>query len=475
MGGARHTSNVISGFFWIRQLSVMARISSLLGESDAAANYASRASIARASFVENYFDPVAGIFRDPHRSGADGSSVLQTENALSLSVENLPISAQQRAGVVAAIAKDVAAHGGHLETGMIGIKYILPALSKGGQFATAMSILTQTSFPSYGYMYQHGEGSLWERWSGDEHTCMGSRNRATPLFAPYTACSTCLVTHPSVSDIMLGSAGQWFYQGIAGITLDDTADAWSTFTVSPEISEFSVAQHGILGVDATHSTVRGDIIVSTRFNALLNGTVCGSAAEGSEVPGTSPNLVRLDCGNQSISEILFASYGDPLGNCTAGFSRNPACDASSSTSRASGLCLGKSSCVIASNNTEFGMDPCPGQPKRLAVVAKCGGGCQPVYRMTVTIPAGTTATVRLPVPESPNSPPPSTRSVLVSVDDGIVIFSNGTFKPTAPGVFSASFIGDEAIARVSIALGSGSYSLVSHLCVTHNHSRPYYY
>ncbi|KAL5704440.1 hypothetical protein ACHQM5_022873 [Ranunculus cassubicifolius] len=81
--------------------------------------------------------------------------------------------------------------------------------------------------------------------------------------------------------------------------------------------------------------------------------------------------VQLDCpSGMTISKILFASYGNPLGDCS-----NYAigsCHASNSRAVVERICLGKSHCSITQSSRSFGGDPCPGVSKTLLVDAQCG-------------------------------------------------------------------------------------------------------
>ncbi|XP_062179260.1 beta-galactosidase 7-like [Phragmites australis] len=70
-----------------------------------------------------------------------------------------------------------------------------------------------------------------------------------------------------------------------------------------------------------------------------------------------------------ISTIEFASYGNPVGDCTSfGFGN---CHAGSSESVVKQACLGKTECSIPVTPSKFGCDPCPGIQKSLLVVASC--------------------------------------------------------------------------------------------------------
>ena len=67
-----------------------------------------------------------------------------------------------------------------------------------------------------------------------------------------------------------------------------------------------------------------------------------------------------------INQIVFASYGSPVGTCGS-FQRTSSCDFLNSTKVVSSACLGKTTCSILASNTVFGQDPCRKVVKTLSV------------------------------------------------------------------------------------------------------------
>ncbi|WP_146648832.1 glycosyl hydrolase [Labilithrix luteola] len=99
-------------------------------------------------------------------------------------------------------------------------------------------------------------------------------------------------------------------------------------------------------------------------SSALGSNQCVSAKEQSTANIACP-------AGQTITKVVFASYGTPAGVC-GGFSAG-ACNASTSTSVLSSKCVGKNACQIGSNNGVFG-DPCPGTQKTLLAQVECSGG-----------------------------------------------------------------------------------------------------
>lgn len=131
--------------------------------------------------------------------GAYGSG-LQTEQALPLFLGIVPENLT--ASVLSYTIKDIIEiHGTHTTSGILGIKFMLEVLALYGRMDVAISMLIQTTFPSYGFMIKGGNGgyepasTLWELWNSDTGSdTMDSRNH-----------------------IMFGSVGAFFYKYVLGV------------------------------------------------------------------------------------------------------------------------------------------------------------------------------------------------------------------------------------------------------------------
>lgn len=99
------------------------------------------------------------------------------------------------------------------------------------------------------------------------------------------------------------------------------------------------------------------------FKTTTLDTVCGNAYENS--------ILELSCSEaQTISDIQFASFGDPSGKCGSFTKGN--CDARLSVSRVEKACVGKNACSIDVSPQTFGSaDSCGNITKRLAVQVSC--------------------------------------------------------------------------------------------------------
>lgn len=256
---SRHTSNLINGFFWLKQLRIMEFAAKTLGFVEDEKKWSELAEHGAESYNKLYFSGEKGLYQDIecinskdrkarpcHNSSinADSEMSIQTAQALPLFLE-LPASKTDRIRVGNALAEDVI-HGtypGRTTTGLVGTKYVLSELVKSGHANVALKIATNMQYPSWGRMLPksvhplgQGEGTLWERWEGDKHTGVGSRNH-----------------------IMLGGFdGPFFYGNLAGI--QNHGIAWSNVVIAPTVAG------DLTGIDATVATVRGNIKV--KWNVL---------------------------------------------------------------------------------------------------------------------------------------------------------------------------------------------------------------
>ena len=90
----------------------------------------------------------------------------------------------------------------HVPCGVIGISWLLRALSDNGFSDVAYLIATQKSYPSWGYMADNGATTIWELWNGDKASPkMNSGNHV----------------------MLLGDLITWCYQYLGGIRPNTTA------------------------------------------------------------------------------------------------------------------------------------------------------------------------------------------------------------------------------------------------------------
>ncbi|MFJ3811655.1 family 78 glycoside hydrolase catalytic domain [Streptomyces sp. NPDC090073] len=169
--GCNNTDNqaLVGKAYRYRSVDQFADIAQQLGHADDAALFADRASQMKTSFNASYYDSAAHMYR-----AASGAAFWQTNNVLPLAFGLAP---QADGGAIAdKIDADVRSHGNHLDTGVLGTKYLLRVLTQYGHVDTAFAAASSTTYPSWGYWKSLGATSLWEEWGAD------SRSQGHPFF-----------------------------------------------------------------------------------------------------------------------------------------------------------------------------------------------------------------------------------------------------------------------------------------------------
>ncbi|MEX1015840.1 MAG: family 78 glycoside hydrolase catalytic domain [Phycisphaeraceae bacterium] len=195
----RTPGTLVSTAFLAQHLRLLARIAGVLDKGKDAKEYAARADAIAEAFNRRFWDASHGVYG----SGSQACS------AIALAFDLVPADRVER--VVQHLAADVIAHDCHLSTGNIATKYLLEVLSAHGRHDLACALAMQTTYPSWGFMLDHGATTLWERW---EHATGGGMNSHN---------------HP-----MLGSVGSWFYKHLAGIDVADDGVACDRLAFRPQ-------------------------------------------------------------------------------------------------------------------------------------------------------------------------------------------------------------------------------------------------
>lgn len=197
-GSPTTPKDLIGTAFWAANAQMMAEMADATGRKAEAARYAALFGTIRAAFNTAYVK-------------ADGriGNESQTSYILPIRFGLLSQDAAREAG--RRLVADIDRRGGHLSTGFLGTPHILDALAMTGQEATAVSLLLQRSFPSWGYMVEKGATSMWERWNSDKSD--GGMN--------------------SLNHYAFGAIGAFLFRRIAGIA--PAAPAFTRVRIAPII------------------------------------------------------------------------------------------------------------------------------------------------------------------------------------------------------------------------------------------------
>lgn len=133
--------------------------------------------------------------------GQDGICRIQTQTAAALALTfglcDGEVAAKKQAE---ALAELVHGAGDHLNTGFVGTKELLPALSENGYHDLAVTLLLKRDYPSWLYAVDLGATTIWERWDSvkpDGHLNDDGMN--------------------SLNHYSYGSVAGWMYRYLGGI------------------------------------------------------------------------------------------------------------------------------------------------------------------------------------------------------------------------------------------------------------------
>jgi len=130
----------------------------------------------------------------------------QTANAIGLQVDS------NLGPALDALVEDVLAQDVHLDTGIVGTKWLLESLAQKGRADLALGILLQPTYPGFGYWISQGATSLWETWEGARYQPRSSWNHA-----------------------MFGSTSEFFFRHLAGIQQSPGTRGYSSIHFRPSV------------------------------------------------------------------------------------------------------------------------------------------------------------------------------------------------------------------------------------------------
>ncbi|MDE7355617.1 MAG: glycoside hydrolase family 78 protein [Rikenellaceae bacterium] len=231
-----------SSVYFFVDASILARAAALLGHKEDSARYTALAERIRTAINEKYLDLERAVY----------ASGTQTELSVPLMWGVVP--ERLREAVAANLAASVEQNGFHIDTGVLGAKAILNALSENGHAETAYRLVTQTTYPSWGWWIVNGATTLLENWD--------------------------LEATRDISDnhMMFGEPGAWFFKGLGGIRPDPAAPGFRHIVLTPaligpdrfEASYDSPAGRIVSGWQRRGGTVRYKVEIPANCTATLH-------------------------------------------------------------------------------------------------------------------------------------------------------------------------------------------------------------
>lgn len=211
-----------SSVYYYADALILSRAAGLFGKVGDQKKYQALAEKIKNAFNAKYLNISTAVY------GAG----MQTELSMPLQWELVPDAL--KAKVAANLAQRVQADSSHINTGILGAKAVLNALSENGYADLAYTVATQKTFPSWGFWIANGATTLYENW-------LGTTDPKRDL---------------SLNHIMFGEIGAWMYKGIGGIFPDPQKPGFKNILLRP---------HFVRGLDrfnASHDSPYGRITSS---------------------------------------------------------------------------------------------------------------------------------------------------------------------------------------------------------------------
>ncbi|HVM47893.1 MAG TPA: glycoside hydrolase family 78 protein [Candidatus Acidoferrum sp.] len=207
-------ADITSTAYYYRDARIVVTAAGLLNNEPDALQYAELAAGIKQAFNLKFYHPDNGLY-------GNGS-----QTSLSCALYQGLADPDVRPLVMSNLVANIEQRRGHIDTGILGAKYLLNALTDNGRADVACRIATQRDLPSWGWWLEQGASTLWEQWDGG-----GSRNH-----------------------IMFGDISAWLYKALAGINPDPAAPGFKHFIVRPNVVG------GLTSARASYNSVRGLIV-----------------------------------------------------------------------------------------------------------------------------------------------------------------------------------------------------------------------
>lgn len=217
--GSTTEKDLIATAYFKYSTTLLSKTAAVLGKEDDAKAYAALAEKIKEAFIAEYMTPNGRLV-----------SHTQTAYALALSFDLVP--EELIPATAKYFAKDVKKFK-HLTTGFLGTPLLCSTLSANGYEDLAFMLLNRKEYPGWLYPVTQGATTIWERWDTQkpDGTIIDGMN--------------------SFNHYAYGAIGEWLYNYVAGIRIDEEKPAYKHIIFAPHPGG------GLTNANATINTIYG--------------------------------------------------------------------------------------------------------------------------------------------------------------------------------------------------------------------------
>ncbi|MFC2122051.1 family 78 glycoside hydrolase catalytic domain, partial [Bacteroidota bacterium] len=249
---------------------LMSKLSAILDKNEDCDRYSVLAENIKSKYIEKFLAPLTG----------EVEPKTQTSQSFAIWLGLIPEKEKEMA-LEYLLKKIIIEKDSHLTTGIYATKFLFDILSSTGNIDLAYKIVSQKTFPGYGYMLENGATTLWEHWALSENTY--SHN------------------HP-----MFGTVSEWFYKWLGGIQPDTDAVGFDKIIIWPQIAT------GLEWVNSDYNSVKG--LIRSKWTVKdgifkLNVIIPPNSTAKVYIPTSDAGSVKESGKSASnAEEVIFKEY-----------------------------------------------------------------------------------------------------------------------------------------------------------------------
>ena len=285
-------NGMVNNAVYVYLMDIIRQMAEVIGEEEAAAEYAEKYELAKAEWNKLYVESETGVIgQDTQTSYATPLrfGVVSEEN-LEKAVENY-IKTIERAGFT-------------LTCGFSGTPNLLPVLTKYGYVEEAYQLFEQTDYASWLYPVTQGATSVWERWNS--YTVEGGFNGNNSM--------------NSFNHFSLGAVTEWMMAYQLGIAPSADGAGYKNFILQPTVggtfthvsgsfeSDYGTIESGWTAEDGVMKSCQA--VVPANTTATLYLPVSEETVHGMELPEgmTYEGMAEHNCRECAVFMLTAGRY-----------------------------------------------------------------------------------------------------------------------------------------------------------------------